>query len=144
VPLPRSYEVAILDSLVRRAMDAELGFDTLTPIQSIHTRLAAWKSITGKTIPLFVGDVTCVGGAARGRGAPVLTWQCALRLRSDYEFLSAAFTEFAPTAAVHFGEQRRHAQPRPRPRAALRCRTPRQPLTHAPRRSPLRAPPHSL
>ena len=26
---------------------------------------------------------------------------------SDYEFLSAAFTEFAPTAAVHFGEQRR-------------------------------------
>ena len=27
-------------------------------------------------------------------------------LRSDYEFLSAAFTEFSPTAAVHFGEQR--------------------------------------
>jgi len=25
---------------------------------------------------------------------------------SDYEFLSAAFTEFSPTAAVHFGEQR--------------------------------------
>jgi nucleoside-diphosphate-sugar epimerase len=39
----RGYEVAILDSLVRRAMDAECGFDTLTPIASIHTRLAAWK-----------------------------------------------------------------------------------------------------
>jgi len=63
-------------------MDAELGFDTLTPISSIHTRLAAWKSLTGKHIPLFVGDVT------------------------DYEFLSAAFTEFSPTAAIHFGEQR--------------------------------------
>ena len=39
----RSYEVAILDSLVRRTMDAQLGFDTLTPISSIHHRLAAWK-----------------------------------------------------------------------------------------------------
>jgi len=78
----RGYEVAILDSLVRRAMDAQCGFDTLTPIASIHTRLAAWKSMTGKEIPLYVGDV------------------------NDYEFLSAAFTEFSPTAAVHFGEQR--------------------------------------
>ena len=42
-PLVRSYEVAILDSLVRRTMDAQLGFDTLTPISSIHHRLAAWK-----------------------------------------------------------------------------------------------------
>ncbi len=86
-PLPprfvaTSYEVAILDSLVRRSMDAQLGFDTLTPISSIHHRVAAWKSLTGKEIPLFIGDVC------------------------DYEFLSAAFTEFAPTAAVHFGEQR--------------------------------------
>lgn len=40
----RGYEVAILDSLVRRSMDAECGFDTLTPIASIHTRLAAWKA----------------------------------------------------------------------------------------------------
>jgi hypothetical protein len=32
---------------------------------------------------------------------------CFWPMRSDYEFLSAAFTEFAPTAAVHFGEQRR-------------------------------------
>jgi nucleoside-diphosphate-sugar epimerase len=87
----RGYEVAILDSLVRRAMDAECGFDTLTPIASIHTRLAAWKvrgawvllvnrevlpkhchshthlsiatqSLTGKDIPLYVGDVKCVAG----------------------------------------------------------------------------------
>jgi len=80
----RGYEVAILDSLVRRAMDAQCGFDTLTPIASIHTRLAAWKvrthacrqllgvsvctvaltpgtqSMTGKEIPLYVGDVKCV------------------------------------------------------------------------------------
>jgi UDP-sulfoquinovose synthase len=43
----RSYEVAILDSLVRRTMDAQLGFDTLTPISSIHHRLAAWKARAG-------------------------------------------------------------------------------------------------
>lgn len=63
-------------------MDAQLGFDTLTPISSIHTRLAAWKSITGKHIPLYIGDVC------------------------DYEFLASAFQDFSPTAAVHFGEQR--------------------------------------
>jgi hypothetical protein len=129
----RSYDVAILDSLVRppaacrtqpfareredaslvrflfsphcallcsaqvrRTMDAQLGFDTLTPISSIHTRVAAWKvrdryapaaraayalakpqsciapdetlcvcvcdgaqNLTGKDIPLFIGDVWC-------------------------------------------------------------------------------------
>jgi hypothetical protein len=135
-------------------MDAQLGFDTLTPISSIHTRLAAWKAraryapaarapktpilasrgaagadgaacardgaqnLTGKDIPLFVGDVWCVPPPsprehhAHTHVICVLIHRvhaCHSSLRSDYEFLSAAFTEFAPTAAVHFGEQRRHA-----------------------------------
>ena len=57
-PLVRSYEVAILDSLVRRTMDAQLGFDTLTPISSIHHRLAAWKVRI------------CAGEEPRGRMRP--------------------------------------------------------------------------
>jgi threonine dehydrogenase-like Zn-dependent dehydrogenase len=53
----RGYEVAILDSLVRRAMDAQCGFDTLTPIASIHTRLAAWKVRATRVSP--TAGVSC-------------------------------------------------------------------------------------
>jgi len=116
----RGYEVAILDSLVRgffmgsilmahskppplcaqirRTMDAQEGFDTLTPISSIHTRVDAWKALTGKEIPLYIGDV------------------------NDYEFLSATFTDFTPTAAVHFGEQRRRVPRTLQPARALQSR----------------------
>ncbi|MBF2067183.1 MAG: NAD-dependent epimerase/dehydratase family protein [Calothrix sp. C42_A2020_038] len=78
----RGYEVAILDSLVRRHWDNELGVETLTPIASIQQRLQRWKDLTGKSIDLFVGDIT------------------------NYDFLKKALHEFEPTAVVHFGEQR--------------------------------------
>jgi UDP-sulfoquinovose synthase len=78
----RGYEVAILDSLVRRHWDSELGVATLTPIASIQQRLQRWKDLTGKTIDLFIGDI------------------------NNYEFLKAALNKFEPTSIVHFGEQR--------------------------------------
>ncbi|MBW4511242.1 MAG: NAD-dependent epimerase/dehydratase family protein [Scytonematopsis contorta HA4267-MV1] len=78
----RGYEVGILDSLVRRHWDNELGVDTLTPIASIQQRIQRWHDLTGKTIDLFVGDIT------------------------NYEFLKQALHKFEPTAIVHFGEQR--------------------------------------
>ena len=78
----RGYEVGILDSLVRRYWDAQLGVETLTPIAPIGKRLQRWKDLTGKTIDWFVGDIT------------------------DYEFLSKTLRQFEPEAIVHFGEQR--------------------------------------
>jgi UDP-sulfoquinovose synthase len=78
----KGYEVGILDSLVRRFWDAQLGADTLTPIASIQQRLQRWQDLTGKSIPLFVGDIT------------------------DYSFLSQSMQQFQPDAIVHFGEQR--------------------------------------
>jgi UDP-sulfoquinovose synthase len=78
----RGYEVGILDSLVRRHWDAQLGADTLTPIAPIHQRLQRWQDLTGKAIDLFIGDIT------------------------DYDFLSKALRQFEPEAIVHFGEQR--------------------------------------
>jgi hypothetical protein len=85
------------------------------------------QSLTGKEIPLFVGDVWC---ATRWQRRTPVRFSASLpgsdaafcALLSDYEFLSAAFTEFSPTAAVHFGEQRRRV-----PRfgfAALPCPPP--------------------
>jgi UDP-sulfoquinovose synthase len=50
----KGYEVGILDSLVRRFWDTQLGADTLTPIASIQQRLQRWQDLTGKSIPLFV------------------------------------------------------------------------------------------
>ena len=53
----RGYEVGILDSLVRRHWDLELGVETLTPISSIHKRIERWQELTGKEIELFIGDI---------------------------------------------------------------------------------------
>jgi len=78
----RGYEVGILDSLVRRHWDNELGVETLTPIAPIQQRLQRWQDLTSKSIDLFIGDIT------------------------NYEFLHKALHEFQPTAIVHFGEQR--------------------------------------
>jgi UDP-sulfoquinovose synthase len=78
----KGYEVGILDNLIRRYWDTKLGVDTLTPIAPIQQRIQRWKDLTGKTIDLFVGDIT------------------------DYSFLSQALREFEPTTIVHFGEQR--------------------------------------
>jgi UDP-sulfoquinovose synthase len=78
----KGYEVGILDSLVRRHWDMELCSDTLTPIAPIQQRLQRWQDLTGKSIDLFVGDIT------------------------NYDFLSKSMRKFAPEAIVHFGEQR--------------------------------------
>ena len=78
----QGYEVGILDSLVRRHWDNQLGVQTLTPIAPIGQRLQRWKDLTGKSIDLFIGDIT------------------------DYEFLHKALCQFEPQAIVHFGEQR--------------------------------------
>ena len=78
----KGYEVGILDSLVRRHWDMELCSDTLTPIAPIQQRLQRWQDLTGKSIDLFIGDIT------------------------NYDFLSKSMRKFAPEAIVHFGEQR--------------------------------------
>jgi UDP-sulfoquinovose synthase len=78
----KGYDVAILDNLVRRHWDLQLGVDTLTPIAPIQQRLQRWKDLTGKTIDLFVGDI------------------------NHYDFLIDALQKFQPDSIVHFGEQR--------------------------------------
>ncbi len=78
----KGYEVGILDNLIRRHWDAQLGAETLTPIAPIHQRVQRWQDLTGKSMDLFIGDIT------------------------DYEFLSKALRQFEPEAIVHFGEQR--------------------------------------
>lgn len=53
----RGYRVCIVDNLVRRNYDLQLGLDTLTPIASIHARVRRWAEVSGKHINLQVGDL---------------------------------------------------------------------------------------
>ena len=78
----KGHSVAIADNFCRRQWDHELGVQTLTPIRTLSERLRVWQELTGRTIGLYVGDVT------------------------DYDFVSSMIKSFEPEAVVHFAEQR--------------------------------------
>jgi UDP-sulfoquinovose synthase len=78
----KGHDVAIVDNFVRRLWDHELSAQTLTPIEPLSERLRSWSRLTGKSIELFIGDVT------------------------DYDFLLGTLKAFEPEAIVHFAEQR--------------------------------------
>lgn len=77
------HEVTILDNLSRRAIDDELGAYSLTPVEPIDVRLAAWHEVTGKTIEFVDVDVA-----------------------QDYDSLREVLDRLRPDAIVHFAEQR--------------------------------------
>ena len=76
------HEIAVLDNFARRRYDQEMGVESLVPIESLPTRLHAWREHTGCHLESFVVDLT------------------------DAEALYEVIREFAPEAIVHFAEQR--------------------------------------
>ena len=79
----RGHDVMIVDNFARREADKELQADSLTPIASLETRLAAWKQVGGREIGFRE-----------------------LNVAKDYDELLALLTELRPDAIVHFAEQR--------------------------------------
>jgi UDP-sulfoquinovose synthase len=79
----RGHEVAIVDNLSRRRIDAELEAYSLTPIEPLPVRLAAWREASGETIEAH--DLT-VG--------------------KDYDALIDLLRSWRPDSVVHFAEQR--------------------------------------
>jgi UDP-sulfoquinovose synthase len=77
------YEVVIVDNLSRRKIDDELGCQSLTPIQPMAARLAAWQELTGAAIEFVKLDIA-----------------------QDFDELAALIARVAPRAIVHFAEQR--------------------------------------
>jgi UDP-sulfoquinovose synthase len=75
------HDVAVADSFLRRHMLIELGADSLTPVQSLHERLRAWREVSGRDIEGHVGDLV------------------------DGGFVDEIFRRVAPEAVVHYGEQ---------------------------------------
>jgi UDP-sulfoquinovose synthase len=76
------HEVGVVDNFVRRQYDHELGVESLVPIETLATRIKAWKEVSGRTVASYVGDLC------------------------DAEFTYRVVREFAPDAIVHFAEQR--------------------------------------
>ncbi len=77
------HEVAIVDNLARRNADVELEAESLTPIEPLGTRLAAWRELTGREIPFH-----------------------RLNVAENYRVLLDLLLEWQPDAIVHFAEQR--------------------------------------
>ncbi|NLG46272.1 NAD-dependent epimerase/dehydratase family protein [Gordonia sp. (in: high G+C Gram-positive bacteria)] len=77
------HEVVIVDSLVRREIDDELGVLSLTPIAELPTRLTTWLERTGRRIGFEQVDVA-----------------------NEYDRLVALLDDVRPDAVVHFAEQR--------------------------------------
>ncbi|RZJ43271.1 MAG: NAD-dependent epimerase/dehydratase family protein [Brevundimonas sp.] len=79
----RGWDVHIVDNLSRREIDDELQVQSLTPIQSIQDRIAAWKEVSGRDI-----------------GFTQLT------VGKDFDALVALLDDYQPTSIIHFAEQR--------------------------------------
>ncbi|MFD2675130.1 NAD-dependent epimerase/dehydratase family protein [Gulosibacter bifidus] len=77
------HDVVIVDNLSRRRIDEELGANSLTPIQSIEDRIAAWHEVSGKTVEFKNIDVA-----------------------QDYDALLSLIVDDQVDAIVHFAEQR--------------------------------------
>jgi UDP-sulfoquinovose synthase len=76
------HEVAVADNFARRGYDYEMGVDSLTPIETLQTRVSTWRQLTGNAIAVYVGDLC------------------------DADFTYRMVREFAPEAIVHYAEQR--------------------------------------
>jgi UDP-sulfoquinovose synthase len=79
----KGHAVTIVDNLSRRDIDVELGANSLTPIESIETRISAWKEVSGNEISF-----------------------AKINVAADYEAFEAALGDMRPDTIIHFGEQR--------------------------------------
>lgn len=78
----QGHDVSILDSIIRRKWDEELGANSLTPIASLEERVQRWNEISGNTIKIYKGDLM------------------------HFDFLREVIRQEMPDAIVHFAEQR--------------------------------------
>ena len=76
------HDVTVVDNLVRREYDREMGVDSLVPIASLPDRVTRWEQVSGRAINVRIGNLT------------------------DAAFTYGVVAEAQPDAIVHFGEQR--------------------------------------
>ena len=74
------YEVAVVDSYLKRNIAQKLRIRPLIESPYMEERAQIWKALTGWNILVYVGDIT------------------------DYDFLKKTTLSFHPSAIVHYGE----------------------------------------
>src|SRR5580692_5370336 len=74
----RGHDVGVVDNLIRRHYDDEMGVSSLVPIRQLQRRVGTWKEVSGQTIEPFIGDL------------------------NEYQFLLETVRSFEPDAIVHF------------------------------------------
>lgn len=79
----RGHEVHIIDNLSRRWIDAELGVQSLTPIDSIQERVRVWREVSDQEIHFHLLDIA-----------------------HEYDRFKTWLEEYRPDAIIHFAEQR--------------------------------------
>ncbi len=79
----QGHDVHVIDNLSRRWIDAELGVQSLTPMDSIQERCRIWHDMTGRRLNFHLLD-----------------------LAKEYERLKAWLGEHKPDVVIHFAEQR--------------------------------------
>ena len=77
------HDVAIVDNFARRAADVELEAESLTPIQPLSKRNAAWRAMSGRELGFYE-----------------------LNVAKEYDAMLEVLDESEPDAVVHFAEQR--------------------------------------
>jgi UDP-sulfoquinovose synthase len=77
----QGHEIVLLDNLIRRRWDEELGTAPLVPIAELGDRVAAWQELTGTALGVELVDLT--------------VWEAVLDV----------IGRLAPDVVVHFGEQ---------------------------------------
>ena len=65
----RGHDVAIIDNMIKRYWEAEVGVEPLFPIRSLKQRIAQWRALTGHSIVVTVADIGKVA-KLRGPGVP--------------------------------------------------------------------------
>jgi UDP-sulfoquinovose synthase len=78
----RGHDVGVVDNMIRRHYDDEMGANSLVPIRQLQRRVSTWKEVSGLTIEAIPGDL------------------------QDHPFVFRTIQRFAPDAIVHFAEQR--------------------------------------
>ncbi len=75
------HEVGIVDNLIKRHWELEMGVIPLVQIPTLHHRIEEWEKTTGKKIPFWIGDIT------------------------NHRFIYNVIERFLPDAIVHYAEQ---------------------------------------
>ena len=77
----RGHEVAVVDNYLRRRMSREEDCEPLFEVPNLHERARRWEELTGKKVPVFIGDLC------------------------QWDFIAEVFSAFPPDAIIHYAEQ---------------------------------------